>query len=249
MSYFTDGEFCLLAHRGLSQHRDDVDENTLEAFGEALEHGATHLESDIQTTSDGVAVLFHDDDLYRVAGISKKISELSFQQVQEIKLLSGGSIPTLEQALSTYSDSRFNLDLKTPAAIGPTAEVLKKLSAHQRVLLSSFDGSTRQKILDATNRLTASSADAKTFLSMYAANLLASPLVRTIKRDFHALQIPVSRSILRFDSPRFTKTVRKLGLQLHYWTVNEPAEMLRLSEFATGIVTDRVDLAPNSLRS
>jgi glycerophosphoryl diester phosphodiesterase len=84
---------------------------------------------------------------------------------------------------------------------------------------------------------------------MYAASLLASPLVRTIKRDFHALQIPVSRSILRFDSPRFTKTVRKLGLQLHYWTVNEPAEMLRLSEFATGIVTDRVDLAPNSLRS
>lgn len=249
MSYFIEGEFCLLAHRGLSQHRNDLDENTLDAFAEALNHGATHIESDIQATCDGVAVLFHDSDLRRTAGIDKKISDLRFEEIQQIRLNSGGQIPSLEEALATFQDARFNLDLKTDQAVSPTSSVLEKLAAHKRVLLSSFDSKTRQQILNKTNRLTASSADAKTFLSMYAANLLASPLVRTIKRDFHALQIPVSRSFLRFDSPRFTKTVRNLGLQLHYWTINDPSEMVRLSSFATGIVTDRVDLAPNSLRS
>ena len=249
MSYFTDGEFCLLAHRGLSQHRDDVDENTLEAFSEALEHGATHLESDIQATKDGVAVLFHDSDLNRVAGIDKQVSELSFDEIKQLKLSSGGSIPSLEEALKHFPNGRFNLDLKTAAAVSPTADVLERLAAHQRVLLSSFNYRTRQLILEKTSRLTASSADASTFLRMYGANLLASPLLKAIKRDFHALQIPVSRSILRFASPRFTRAIRNLGLQLHYWTINDPEEMQRLSQFATGIVTDRVDLAPNSLRS
>lgn len=249
MSYFNEGEFCLLAHRGLSQHRDDVDENTLEAFSEALEYGATHIESDIQATKDGVAVLFHDSDLKRVAGIDRQVSELSFDEIKKIRLHSSGSIPSLEEALAMFPDSRFNLDLKTAAAVSPTAEVLEKLAAHNRVLLSSFNHKTRQKILNETNRLTASSADARTFLRMYGANLLASPLLKAIKVDFHALQIPVSRSFLRFDSPRFTRAIRNLGLQLHYWTINDPQEMQRLSKFATGIVTDRVDLAPNSLRS
>jgi len=249
VTYFVEGEFCLLAHRGLSQHKDNLDENTLNAFEEALAHGATHLESDIQATKDGFAVLFHDHDLNRVAGLDKKISDLTLEQIQHLRLNHGGKIPTLEEALSEFPNARFNLDLKTFAAIEPTAKVLEKLSSHSRVLLSSFNAKTRQEILNRTKRLTASSADARTFLSMYAAHLIASPLVRALKRDFHALQIPVSRSFLRFDSPSFTKSVRKLGLQLHYWTINDPAEMLRLSKFATGIVTDRVDLAPNSLRT
>jgi Glycerophosphoryl diester phosphodiesterase len=74
VTYFVEGEFCLLAHRGLSQHKDNLDENTLNAFEEALAYGATHLESDIQATKDGFAVLFHDSDLNRVAGIDKKCS-------------------------------------------------------------------------------------------------------------------------------------------------------------------------------
>lgn len=249
MSYFTDGEFCLLAHRGLSQHREDIDENTIEAFVEALDHGATHLESDIHSTSDGVAVLFHDADLSRVAGLDRKVSDLSLDELQRVRLSNGGKIPTLEEALQYFPNARFNLDLKTSEAITPTAEVLGRQKAHNRVLLSSFNSTTRQKILDQTGRMTATSADARAFLTLFFTNLLTPPLVQQVKRDFQALQIPVSRSFLSFDSPRFTRTVRKLGLQLHYWTVNDPQEMLRLSRFATGIVTDRVDLAPNSLRS
>ena len=249
MSFFIEDEFCLLAHRGLSQHRNDLDENSLDAFAEALNYGATHIESDIQATSDGIAILFHDRDLRRTAGINKKISELSFDQLKQIRLSAGGKIPSLEEALTAFPDARFNLDLKTDQAVGPTSSVLESLSAHKRVLLSSFDYKTRQQVLSKTNHLTVSSADARAFLKLYAAILLAPPLISRINRDFQALQIPVNKSFLRFDSPRFTSTINSLGLHLHYWTINDPAEMVRLARFATGIVTDRVDLAPNSLRS
>ena len=249
MSYFIDGEFCLLAHRGLSQHRRDVDENTIPAFEQALMHGATHLESDIQATKDGIAVLFHDDDLSRVAGLDKPVSELHLEQLQNIRLNSGGTIPTLKETLQQFPEARFNLDLKTPNAIEPTAETMIDLDAHERVLLSSFSASTRQAILEKTNRKTATSADARTFLSLYGVHHLGYSIANSIKRDFHALQIPLKRGILKFDSPRFVQMVKKMGLQLHYWTINDPQQMLELSRFATGIVTDRVDLAPNSLRA
>ena len=249
MSYFIDGEFCLLAHRGLSQHRRDVDENTIPAFEQALMHGATHLESDIQATKDGIAVLFHDDDLSRVAGLDKPVSELSLEQLQNIRLNSGGTIPTLKETLQQFPEARFNLDLKTPNAIEPTAETMIDLDAHERVLLSSFSASTRQAILEKTNRKTATSADARTFLSLYGIHYLGYSIANSLKRDFHALQIPLKRGILKFDSPRFVQMVKKMGLQLHYWTINDPQQMLELSRFATGIVTDRVDLAPNSLRA
>ena len=47
----------LFAHRGASAHER---ENTLAAFGRAIELGATGIESDVWITSDGVAVLDHD---------------------------------------------------------------------------------------------------------------------------------------------------------------------------------------------
>lgn len=249
MSYFVTEEFCLLAHRGLSQHREDLDENTLDAFSEALAFGATHLESDIHATKDGVAVLVHDADLLRVAGVHKKVSELELAELRRLRLRSGGQIPTLEEALRNFPEARFNLDLKTAEAIDPTAIVLLKEKAHDRVLLSSFDHATRMQILQKTGHKTATSADARAFLRLFFINLLSPPLAQRVTKDFQALQIPVRRSVLRFDSPRFANSVRKMGLQLHYWTVNDPQEMLRLASFATGIVTDRVDLAPNSLRN
>ena len=84
--YFATTRPHLLAHRGLSQHRNDIDENSIAAFEEALKHGATHIESDVHATKDGIAVLFHDDDLERVAQLPLKISELTFAELTEISL-------------------------------------------------------------------------------------------------------------------------------------------------------------------
>ncbi|WP_445995909.1 glycerophosphodiester phosphodiesterase family protein [Okibacterium fritillariae] len=50
----------VFAHRGFA---DGVPGNTLAAFRAALDAGATHLESDVRATLDGIPVLFHDERL------------------------------------------------------------------------------------------------------------------------------------------------------------------------------------------
>jgi glycerophosphoryl diester phosphodiesterase len=53
----------------------------------------------------------------------------------------------------------------------------------------------------------------------------------------------VSYGPIRFDSPRFIESVKRHGVELVYWTINDPAEATRLRQIgANGIVTDRTDL-------
>ncbi len=70
------GQVIAFAHRGGAYHPDiEGLENTLAAFEHAVALGYTHLETDVQTTSDGVLLAFHDAVLDRVtapAGRSRR---------------------------------------------------------------------------------------------------------------------------------------------------------------------------------
>ncbi len=55
----------VIAHRGASAERV---ENTVEAFGRARELGADGVELDVMRCGTGEVVVFHDDDLARLAG-------------------------------------------------------------------------------------------------------------------------------------------------------------------------------------
>ena len=59
-----------------------------------------------------------------------------------------------------------------------------------------------------------------------------------------ALQIPTRRYGIDFTHPRFLEQVLPSGVEIHYWTINDPDLMLELFAIgAHGIVTDRADLA------
>jgi glycerophosphoryl diester phosphodiesterase len=73
-------------------------------------------------------------------------------------------------------------------------------------------------------------------------------LVRLLTREIAALQIPTRSAGLRVDSPAFISNIKATGCEIHYWTVNEADEMTRLIALgADGIVTDRTDIAVNTL--
>jgi|GEM_PF-2339501 len=57
----------LVAHRGDVEH---YTENTLAAFAGAEKLGVTHVELDVQVTSDGVPVVLHDPSAARTHGVS-----------------------------------------------------------------------------------------------------------------------------------------------------------------------------------
>ncbi len=88
-----------VAHRGYHDMNRDVWENTLSAFSRAIEAGFA-IECDLHYASDGVPVVFHDDDLQRVCNLP---GEVRARTSAELGLLSiGGTkdkIPTLKQLL------------------------------------------------------------------------------------------------------------------------------------------------------
>lgn len=91
------------AHRGV--HTQTVPENSLRAFQGAVDRGLG-IELDIQLSADGQVVVVHDFDLKRVAGIDKKVKELSAEELSKISLCGqSDGIPTLRQVLDTVNGS------------------------------------------------------------------------------------------------------------------------------------------------
>lgn len=75
------------AHRGLHTKDKSVPENSLAAFRLAREAGYG-VELDVQLSKDGQVVVFHDDDLKRVCGLEKRVDELTFDELQQLRLCS-----------------------------------------------------------------------------------------------------------------------------------------------------------------
>jgi glycerophosphoryl diester phosphodiesterase len=70
-----------------------------------------------------------------------------------------------------------------------------------------------------------------------------------LTKDLTALQLPPRKGVIKFHSPLFISSIKRSGVQLHFWTINSPQEMLTLVESgADGIVTDHCDLAIQTLR-
>jgi glycerophosphoryl diester phosphodiesterase len=231
----------VLAHRGLSQHRDDIDENSLEAFAQAISHGATHIESDVHATKDEIAVLFHDSDLKRVAGIDRKISALTFEELSEIRLLNGSTIPSLAQGLEL--GVRLNLDIKSKLAIAPTVREIERLGAHDRVLVSSFSSARRRKALSLLSTPVATSASMREVILAWASHQIGGLGFEALVRGLDAFQIPPARGPIKFATASFIARAKSNGVEVHFWTVNELDQMQSLLELgADGIVSDRIDL-------
>lgn len=96
----------IIAHRGFSVM---APENTLVAFGAALQAGADSIEFDLQISADGVPVIFHDETLDRITGTSGKIREKTIDELKQLNAgawfteeFAGESIPTLEDAVPAF---------------------------------------------------------------------------------------------------------------------------------------------------
>ncbi|HWM15617.1 MAG TPA: glycerophosphodiester phosphodiesterase family protein, partial [Microbacterium sp.] len=72
----------------------------------------------------------------------------------------------------------------------------------------------------------------------------SSRLVRRALAGVDALQVPERRGALRIVTPRLVEAAHRQDVEVHVWTVNDPADMRRLVAMGVdGIVTDRADIA------
>lgn len=243
----------VLAHRGLvtpEMHDEGLVENSFAAIAAAHSAGAEYVESDCHLTSDGEVVLFHDADLSRVIGDPRPIARVPLAELEDLMSERGG-LATLTQALDSFPEVRFNIDVKADAAAEQAGRIVAPHA--DRVLLTSFDDARRRRALQSAR--TAGGAPASSggrgvvIGALLASALSLDGLVARAIRDVDALQIPARQGAVPVLTKRLLQAAHRHGVEVHIWTVNAPDEMRRLVDLGVdGIVTDRADLALETLR-
>lgn len=241
------------AHRGLAINHT---ENTLDAFAAAVAAGAQWIEIDVHATRDGHVMIFHDETLNRVAGISGRIDQKTFQEVRQIKLPGGELIPTLAEAFIAFPQLQFNIDLKDEGSARGIGKVLAETGASNRVRLTSFSKGRLAIARESLRREQVSverwGASEQSMIVFYLIAHFAPALWPLARRlpcvgNFDSLQIPMSYKILGQNVPVLTnklvKAAHRFGYRVDIWTIDDAATMGHLADVGVdGIVSNRVDV-------
>jgi glycerophosphoryl diester phosphodiesterase len=241
------------AHRGGAKRWP---ENTVLAFRNSAELGYRHIETDLHETSDGRFVCFHDPTLERTTNGRGKLRDYTLAELQRLdagyQFIEDGSytfrhaglcIPTLEEALEADPTLHYNLEMKPndPALAGRLWELIDHHGIHDRVLVASEHDEVTEAFRRHSRGRVATSAGHKGALHFWAQALTG--LSRHAVYAFDALQIPPTFRGMKVITPRFVEAAHRHGVQIHIWTINDPAEMEGLAAAGVdGIMTDFPDV-------
>jgi glycerophosphoryl diester phosphodiesterase len=221
------------AHRGGA---GDWPENTMPAFEHAVALGYRYLETDVHVTADGVLLAFHDDRLDRVTDRTGAIAALPYAEVAKARVDGREPIPLLEDLLGSFPDARVNIDPKDDRSVEPLIEVLRRTGAVGRVCIGSFSDDRLRRM-----RLRLG-ADLCTSLGPRAVARLRLDAVsgRVHPTPAGCVQIPERVRSVSVVNAAVVRAAHRAGLQVHVWTVDDPADMHRLLDLGVdGIMTDR----------
>ncbi|MEU8803457.1 glycerophosphodiester phosphodiesterase [Spirillospora sp. NPDC048819] len=232
------------AHRGGADGRP---ENSLAAFQRAVDLGYRYLETDAHATADGVVVAFHDRTLDRVTDRTGTIARLPYAEVAKARIGGTEPIPRLEEILGSFPEARVNIDLKDAPVIGPLAATLHRANAWHRVCITSFStrrlAQMRARLPLFTDRDVCTALDPRGVMALRAKSYggPAAKLIRLAATGVACAQVPYGLGPVPFVTESFIARAHELGLQVHAWTVNDPAAMEHLLDLGIdGIMTDEI---------
>ncbi|MHA6668245.1 glycerophosphodiester phosphodiesterase [Homoserinimonas sp. A447] len=245
-SYFSPASPRVLAHRGLAT---EAPENTMLAFLKALSIGVDYLETDVHASQDGVAVITHDPDLSRVAGRPVRVDHLTMAELRKVSLGDGQHFASLAEVLDAFPAARFNIDIKSDAALEPTVEAVLAAGAVKRVLIASFSDRRRKLAVSRLPGVATSASRRASAQAVAVARVGQVRLVRAALQGVDAVQLPERLKGVRIITPRLVTSMHAAGVEVHAWTINDVPTMERLLTIGVdGLVTDRADLALEVVR-
>jgi len=137
----------IIAHQGSSI---ELPPNTIEAYQLALDQGADIIELDIWRAKDGTWVVIHDENLSRITGVDREITDLN---LEELQLLDAGynfsdsngnylyrnkgyKIPLLEEVFIKFDNEKINIEIKGNSKTGlrDLVELIKSIKWIKRSL-------------------------------------------------------------------------------------------------------------------
>ena len=225
-----DRDIAVTGHRG-SKVR--APENTLSALQVAIDEGADYAEIDVQTTADGVVVLLHDADLMRVAGLNRRLEDITYEELRTIDVgswfdpaFSDERVPTLQDAIELAAGRiRLNIELKfnrTDPTLAPRVlEIIRQNDFGSACVLSSlsFDALSRDREIDPD----------------LAGGLIIFQSVGNVTRmDVDFLSLSAARV-----TPGLVRRAHRQGRAVHVWTVNDASNVLSMVAMGVdNIITD-----------
>lgn len=258
--FFVVGRPMVIAHRGGSAL---APENTLAAFDRARDLGADAIELDVHRSRDGHLVVSHDPTVDRMTDGTGAIAELTLDALRALDAgftftSDGGEgfpfrgrgvgLPLLPEVLERYDTLRVSIELKVDDI--ETAEGLlrcvREADAEARVCVGSFeDAPIRWLRREAPGIAThATASEVRRYLTRRALGL-----GWTARTPASVFTVPETAGSRRVVSPRVVRALRRRGVDVHVWCVNEADTMRRLLSWGVrGIVTARPDVALDVIR-
>ncbi|MPV38962.1 glycerophosphodiester phosphodiesterase [Georgenia subflava] len=229
-----------LAHRGGGR---EVPENSRAAVEHTLALGLGYLETDVHATADGVVVLSHDPTVDRVTDGTGAVGEMDWDRLATLRDASGERLLRLDELLSDYPDLRVNIDAKDDAVVGPLVDTLRAAGALDRVCLASFSDERLRRLRAELGPGVATSLGRRDTARLVAAARLGARVRRSVAGPAQGavcVQVPPRYRGVPIVTRRFVATAHRHGLAVHVWTVDEPAEMVRLLDLGVdGLISDR----------
>lgn len=217
----------VFAHRGASGY---APENTLEAFALAEKQGAQGIELDVQLTKDGEVVVIHDETIDRVSTGKGAVRDYTLEELRRFsfhnhkKGYEGIPIPTLKELLEQVKPGgmEVNIELKTgiywySGLEEKTVELVKAAGMEKRVIYSSFNHYSVQKILELDG-------EAET------AYLYSDVLLNVENYAKNTGVCGLHPAVYHLKMADFLDSYRRSGLKVRVWTVNDEADMRRFME-------------------
>ncbi len=125
----------IIGHRGA---RGTQLENSLASIEQALTLDLDAIEFDIHRTKDDVLVVMHDATTKRTAGEDVRIADVTYAELQAIRLKNGQEIPTAEAVLRLAGKRLIYIDIKDSGTVSLLVQLLKKYPDPEIVVVSSL---------------------------------------------------------------------------------------------------------------
>jgi glycerophosphoryl diester phosphodiesterase len=231
----------IYAHRGASH---DFPEMTMLAYENAVKQGADGFECDLRLTKDGVAVLWHDADLKRIADSDAVVAETKFKKLKAIY----PQLIKLDEFLDYGISEKKSLLLETKHPVPSHSEI-------EKVLVKQLHKEAK-RIAKARMEITVMSFSwfAVERLKALDKNISSTYLLHDYTPWFSA-KYSSARSIgpgiaLLRKKPSLAKQIKSSGKKLNVWTVDEPSDIVLCRHLGVdNLITNRPAFAREVLAS
>lgn len=221
----------LIAHRGLSAL---APENTIKAFElAAAEESFYGIECDIHESKDGQFIVFHDDDLKRMAKSNQKVEDLTYDELSRFEIVSGSKVKQYpHQSIPRLSDFLTICEESKKAAIIE----IKKINdiEHLNDLLTLFDHYPTLEIIVISFNL--NYLKYIRALSDIPLQYLTDKITEELIYDLRVNKIDFSIQKDSFKPNQILK-LKKKGFMVATFTVNKKSALKQLSSIGIDYVT------------